>query len=160
MLQKWWDSADSDPKQIKPDQRCGCQNMHLSRDTFSYWRHSDPQGSSIWQHLRETKTSPKRKLGRGFQTAKKKGFSIPRRKNYSSFHTCPACPNTWEHGRDGILLFKSLQTQLRNQLRVLRAEMSPFWSNLCSFILCNKICRLFILTVKEYRRQGRCAFGH
>lgn len=38
--------------------------------------------------------------------------------------------------------------------------ISLFGLNLCSFILCNKIRRLFILTVKKNRRQGQCAFGH
>lgn len=39
-------SRFSDPH--SPKQRGGGQDVHQTRDTFSFWTHSDPQASSLW----------------------------------------------------------------------------------------------------------------
>lgn len=75
-------------------QRCGCQDIHLSRDTLSA-----TEDIQIHRRAASDSSSGKQKpLHRGnllMDSRLQKRFSIPRRKNYSSVHTCPACPNTW-----------------------------------------------------------------
>lgn len=101
----------------------------------------DFQIHSIWRQ---------RKRGLGLQTSEKKRFSIPPKKPAVLF---TIALHVQTLGNTEVIKF-IVQIITDPTEKQTCNSLSPFGVNLCSCILCNKIYRLFILTVKEVEQTG------
>lgn len=70
-------------------QRCGCQDIHLSRDTLSATEDIQiHRRAASDKQLRKTKTSPQRKLAHGLQTSEKILHPKKEKLQFCSYLSC------------------------------------------------------------------------